>query len=180
MSLYTVTIEPCDSSGAPAGSAQAVVRVDTGAPKPRIVEMTLQSAAPSGLTSATLPTIDLNGVVEALQSGIAPARSAKPAAASTARTRSVALAAAKPASKASPARNRTKVAAKGPARRSSDRAYRRMPDAKELGAAYKRIGTVTGVAKHYDVPRHTAQGWMKRLRGLDATVKASAPKKQRS
>jgi hypothetical protein len=44
------------------------------------------------------------------------------------------------------------------------RPYRRMPDATEVLAAYQRIGTITGLADHYGVPRHTATAWARRLR----------------
>jgi hypothetical protein len=45
---------------------------------------------------------------------------------------------------------------------SGARAYRRMPD--DLAETYAQSGSVTAVAKHYGVPRHTAQGWVDRLR----------------
>jgi hypothetical protein len=51
---------------------------------------------------------------------------------------------------------------------STDRPYRRMPDVAEIIATYERIGTVTGLAEHYGVPRHTAQGWMGRARRLNS------------
>jgi transposase len=46
----------------------------------------------------------------------------------------------------------------------TDRAYRRMPDQAELKATYLQSRTITGVAAHYGVPTHTAQGWISRLR----------------
>ena len=46
----------------------------------------------------------------------------------------------------------------------TERSYRRMPGVAQLLADYERIGTVTGLAQHYGVPRHTAQGWMGRAR----------------
>jgi hypothetical protein len=46
----------------------------------------------------------------------------------------------------------------------SDRAYRRMPDPSELKDIYVKNRTVIGVAQHYGVPTHTAQGWITRLR----------------
>lgn len=42
------------------------------------------------------------------------------------------------------------------------RAYRRMPE--DLTAVYKRLGGAAAVAEHYEVPRHTVQGWLRRLR----------------
>jgi hypothetical protein len=47
-----------------------------------------------------------------------------------------------------------------------ERAYRRMPPAEEVLAAYRQLGTVSGLAEHFGVPRHTVQGWARRLRGL--------------
>jgi hypothetical protein len=44
----------------------------------------------------------------------------------------------------------------------SARVYRRAPD--DLAAVLEEVGTVTGVAAHYEVPRYTAQGWVSRLR----------------
>lgn len=46
----------------------------------------------------------------------------------------------------------------------ADRAYRRMPDPAEVKATYLASRTITGVAEHYGVPTHTAQGWVSRLR----------------
>jgi hypothetical protein len=44
------------------------------------------------------------------------------------------------------------------------RAYRRMPDPAEVLAAYAQAGSITGLAQRYGVPRHTANGWARRLR----------------
>ncbi|MEH1128834.1 hypothetical protein [Micromonospora sp. CPCC 206061] len=48
---------------------------------------------------------------------------------------------------------------------SDTRAYRRMPEPDEVMAAYQTAGTITGVAEHFGVPRHTVAGWARRLRG---------------
>jgi hypothetical protein len=45
-----------------------------------------------------------------------------------------------------------------------ERAYRRMPAADEVLSAYQQVGTVRGLADYYGVPRHTVQGWARRLR----------------
>jgi hypothetical protein len=44
------------------------------------------------------------------------------------------------------------------------RAYRRMPDPTEVLAAYAQAGSITGLAEQYGVPRHTVNGWARRLR----------------
>ncbi|MEV0361048.1 hypothetical protein AB0H71_33845 [Nocardia sp. NPDC050697] len=49
----------------------------------------------------------------------------------------------------------------------SRRSYRKMPNPDDLAGQYARLGTVTAVANHYGVPRHTAQGWVGRLRKLN-------------
>jgi hypothetical protein len=52
----------------------------------------------------------------------------------------------------------------------SGRAYRRMPDADEVLAAYREVGTVSGLADFFGVPRHTVQGWARRLRSEGYTI----------
>jgi hypothetical protein len=47
---------------------------------------------------------------------------------------------------------------------SPERMYRRMPPADVVMAAYEQVGTVSGLADHFDVPRHTVQGWARQLR----------------
>lgn len=163
MSIYAITIQPVDSDGKPSASARAQVRVDTGGGQPRIIEMSLQSSAPSGLTTASLPIIDLASVVEALQAGIAITTPADQEIPERQQARS-----SHPEGDVASVRQRG--AAASDAQQSSGvesgRAYRRMPDTTELKATYDRIGTITGVAKHYGVPRHTAQGWVARLRKI--------------
>jgi hypothetical protein len=46
------------------------------------------------------------------------------------------------------------------------RVYRRSPA--DLEAVYQQAGSVTAVADHYNVPRHTAQGWIRTLRRRQA------------
>ena len=45
-----------------------------------------------------------------------------------------------------------------------ERAYRRMPDPAVVMKAYERIGTISGLAEHFDVPHHTVTHWARRLR----------------
>jgi hypothetical protein len=47
---------------------------------------------------------------------------------------------------------------------SGRRAYRRMPEPGDVLAAYREVGGTTALARHYGVPRHTATGWLRRLR----------------
>jgi hypothetical protein len=54
--------------------------------------------------------------------------------------------------------------------RAGVRAYRRMPPAEKVMAAYRRVGSVSGLAEHFDVPRHTVQGWARQLRSQGYTI----------
>jgi hypothetical protein len=86
--------------------------------------------------------------------------SASPAAAPAGRSRGSRRAAA--AGPRQPARRGR--AAKATADDGEGRAYRRMPPAEEVLAAYQQAGSLSGLAEHYQVPRHTIQGWASRLR----------------
>jgi hypothetical protein len=50
--------------------------------------------------------------------------------------------------------------------KAATREYRRMPAVEEVVATYRQLGGTTALAQHYGVPRHTATGWVRRLRSL--------------
>jgi outer membrane biosynthesis protein TonB len=66
-----------------------------------------------------------------------------------------------PAKRQTPAK-RTPKAATAAATAAGGRVYRRTPD--DLAVIFEQIGSVAGIAEHYEVPRYTAQGWVSRLR----------------
>jgi hypothetical protein len=68
-----------------------------------------------------------------------------------------------PAKKTTAAKKTTRAAA-------GRRAYRRMPD--DFATVYGQAGSAAAIADHYQVPRHTANGWIRRLRD-QATIPAS-------
>jgi hypothetical protein len=82
------------------------------------------------------------------------------------RTRRVSAKAATAANKSAPTARKTakKTATKtaGRVHSGAARAYRRLPD--DLAAVYQQLGGATAVADYYQVPRHTANGWLRRLR----------------
>jgi hypothetical protein len=136
------------------------VVVDTDSRTPRIVEMTIRAGSADGMSAITMPSIDLAGVVRALSAGVL---AAEPVAAPTADSAS------DPAPPAVVVEDSHSAdAPREPAARSrrGDRPYRQMPPADDLRAVFERVGTVTAMAAHYGVPRHTAQGWMSRLRKM--------------
>jgi hypothetical protein len=62
-----------------------------------------------------------------------------------------------------PAGRRGRRAAKS--KPGGERSYRRMPAAEEVMDAYQQVGTVSGLAEHFDVPVYTVHSWARRLRG---------------
>jgi len=93
---------------------------------------------------------------------------AKPASTRTPRRRTPTAAAAQ----ATPSRTRRVRAEKqapAPAE-SQGRAYRRMPPAEEVMTAYAQVGSISALADHFGVPRHTVQGWARQLRKQGHTI----------
>ena len=168
MSGYTVTITPSGGQSGP----QTTIQVDTTSGAARVTELTVRASG-SGLSPTELPVIDLAGLVAALAPGSAPALTAAAPAAAVA-----AEAAPAPATRGrrgrKPAAEAPKKATRGGRRRAAaeeapakaGRAYRRMPAQDEVLAAWNKTRSATQVANHFDVPRHTATGWLRRLRQL--------------
>jgi len=175
MSGYTVTITPSDDQSGP----QTTVQVDTTSGTARVTELTVRAGG-NGLSAQELPAIDLALLIAALAPGSAPAITATPAAepaAAPARTRQprgrrARKAAEAPAKavKATRGRRRAAAAAEAP---KAGRAYRRMPAQDDVVAAWNESHSASALAAHFDVPRHTAQGWLRRLRSMGVIESAS-------
>ncbi|WP_432832693.1 hypothetical protein [Dactylosporangium sp. CA-092794] len=171
MSIYTITISPDDDSG-----AETTVSVDVDGGQMRIMEVTVRSASGAGLSGGRMPNVDFDLLLRAInpvrqaaeQSGAeaepeieepAPRRSAQPV-----RSRGPA-GEGKPRGSGAEGRRRQRkprIETSVPPSALGGRVYRRMPD--DLAEVYEQTQSVSAVAQHYDVPRHTAQGWMNRLR----------------
>lgn len=159
---------PGDQSAAPA------------APKGRTRKATPRAAA----TRSRRPALARTATAASAGEATASRRSGRGAATSTARavkqaaakaTEKAAAAKTPPVSASKRAATRATAPAKSeaPAKRArratttatsstSGRVYRRTPD--DLAAVFAQVGTVAGIAAHYQVPRYTAQGWVSRLR----------------
>jgi hypothetical protein len=172
MSGYTVTITPAGGQGGP----QTTIHVDTTTGAARVTELTMTAADGNGLAPQQLPVFDLAGLVAALAPGTTPAITSTavvaeaPVARSTTRSRRSRGAAAK-TEKAGPkksvaTRGRRRGAAAGGEEPKAGRAYRRMPEQDDVVAAWQQSGSASAVAEHFGVPRHTATGWLRRLRSL--------------
>jgi hypothetical protein len=164
-------------------NAQMILKIDDSSGTPRINELLVRPIEGSSLSGLEVPDVDLDLLLRSLP---APAPGAgrptrpehdladRPAAS---RSEQPAAEADRPA--AAPAKKGgtvTKQSNGSTDRRrrirtttvSGARAYRRMPD--DLAATYAKSGSITAVARHYGVPRHTAQGWIGRLRRQDDRV----------
>jgi hypothetical protein len=159
VSRYVITVTPDTGRDRDAQNAQTTVRVDTSTGQTRITELTVRAGSRGGLAPADMPALDLDLLVRALTG-----RGATPLAEQSASA---------PARKAT--RRRGGRAAAGTAKKTTARkarvatgrrAYRRMPEPEQVLAAYEKVGTITGLASHFDVPRHTATGWARRLRSM--------------
>jgi hypothetical protein len=166
MSGYTVTITPSGGQSGP----QTTIQVDTTSGAARVTELTVRAGG-SGLSPQELPVFDLAALVAALAPGsAAPALTAAPSAPvaaqaeAPARGRRGRKATAEAPKKATRGRRRAAAAEEAPAK--AGRAYRRMPAQDEVLAAWNETRSATQVANHFDVPRHTATGWLRRLRQM--------------
>jgi hypothetical protein len=179
VSSYTFTITPDDTT-----NASATLRVNLGASGARITEMTVRAGDGEGfrpeelsgfelsrligaITMASMPTPVIEAAivaepeVPAVNGRRAPRKAAK---ASRSRANAPAKRTAATRATAGKATGRKAAVAKAAAKSAANdrRAYRRTPD--DFVAVFTRLGSVTETAGHFGVPRHTAQGWVRRLR----------------
>lgn len=171
MSGYTVTITPSGGQSGP----QTTIQVDTTSGAARVTELTVRAGG-SGLSPQELPVIDLAGLVAALAPGSAPALTAAPSAPAIADASAPGRRGRKPAAEAPKkssrgGRRRGAAAEEAPAK--AGRAYRRMPAQEDVVAAWNDTRSATQVANHFGVPRHTATGWLRRLRQLGVIESSS-------
>lgn len=188
MAGYTITIAPNDDEAGPL----TTIRVDTGSGSARITELTVRAVEGAGLSPQQLPAVNLEQLIAALapsapvaiaasahaepapaspdgsvpaapaQPSVAPEPSAPPA--RVGRSTRAKKAGRKAAARKAPSRTRQPSAEKAAGQASGRRAYRRMPDAGDVLTAYREVGGTTALARHFGVPRHTATGWLRRLR----------------
>jgi hypothetical protein len=175
VSSYTITITPDDDR-----LASTTLRVEASATGGRIAELLVRAGSGDGLSARSLPPIDLDLVASALTSttahraqavtrgaDMATAPADEPIATPNLALVRTAKSTGGRASRRTPAKRagavgRRRSSAVTEATDGAQRAYRRMPD--DLATVYAESGSVTVVARHYGVPRHTAQGWVGRLR----------------
>ncbi|MBF5030009.1 MULTISPECIES: hypothetical protein [unclassified Micromonospora] len=169
MNEYIVTIVPVvdDSFASPA--VQTRVRLELEGGRPTVKEVVIQPVEGAEMRGGELPYVNLELLLSAFIPGAAgdrPGVSVTGGALPRVSTGAAEPARAEPASPTA-GRSRKGGLSRKPsatARIQAGRAYRRAPQDDELEAVYRQTGTIAGVAGHFGVPAHTAQGWITRLR----------------
>ena len=168
MARYIVTIAGADADEDDTGAPEVILWVNAEGGRAYMEEVTMRALRGTELAPDGVPPVDLSMLVRAFAQRSADERgdeqpmrarlrsSHSPSAGGDRRVKRVRLAA--HAEPGSIDHDTSAGALPG------DRAYRRMPDVASLKAAYARTHTITGLAAHFGVPRHTAQGWVTRLR----------------
>jgi hypothetical protein len=154
--FLNLTLSPEDGSG-----TQVTIRLEVEDGVVRVAEYAARTPAGTSVASDILSMVDLERLVSAVRlsdAGADPSEATpdsrsrgarRPAPVRSTRT-------------ATPATQKSARTASPPAAR----AYRKLPD--DLIETFEQIGSVTGLAAHYGVPRHTAQGWINRMRSRAA------------
>lgn len=168
MSQYVITIVPVEDGGDEITGpvAQTVVRIETGDGHPVVRELTVRAPESAGLTGE-LPYVDFDVLLQAFipPPGRGRGVAAVGAAASVTPTAEATGAEPPRAAPKPPPRSTERSGDRSRlSRLAAARAYRRAPEFSELEAVYERVGSISGVAAHFDVPVHTAQGWISRMR----------------
>ena len=169
MSSYTITITPDDTT-----RASTMLRIDVSDNAARITELSVRAGAAAGLSPQQLPAVDLDLLLRAVNpatptaipgtvtdsAAAQPARRVRGTRTAGGRGRRGAAKQAEP--KAATKRGAAKAGRAAKATGGGERAYRRAPA--DLVQVFGELGGVTAVARHYGVPRYTAQSWIRRLR----------------
>ena len=176
MKRYVITVAP-ETDGDTPTESHTTLRVDVSTGQVRITELIVRAAGEDGLTSGGVPPIDLgllaraltapatvSSVAEPIQSvgdgpvEIPDATSRRPHKRTTRGTSRQTSVRASGNKTVKPVKNATPS--------SGPRPYRRMPDPEQVMDVYRQTGSITAVADHFDVPRHTVVSWARRLRTM--------------
>ncbi|WP_216918032.1 hypothetical protein [Nocardia noduli] len=160
---YTLAITPSEAfDGAPSSQLPCLtIDVNASSAHPTVTRIAITASGPAGIRGDDVRSFDMEAIVAALSAHFLRKTPrgdhADPAFFSPPTHDTTTL---------EEQRIPTPVPETELASEQASRSYRKMPDADELSELYEQLGTVTAVAKHYGVPRHSAQGWMGRLRKL--------------
>jgi hypothetical protein len=161
MANYTISITPEDDNG-----AHTTVRVDVEDGVPRITEVVMRPPSSGSPLDEQWPTVDFGLLLRALQPAVSVGREDPPAA-----EKRGAPAREEASGSGRKTRRRARTASgsqQSSTRTPRARAYRKTPA--DLAEVFGRLRSVTALGQHYGVPRHTAQGWVNRMRRQDQST----------
>jgi hypothetical protein len=172
VSQYIITIVPVVDDEIAGAVSQTMVRIDLDEGSPTVRELTMRAPDGTGLVTGRLPYVDFNLLVRAFippDSGTIELPAVIPSAPVAATIRQP------PRRTTTTARERGETPSPhrtgGPTSHlQAGRIYRKAPDLAELEAVYTATGTISGVAEHFEVPVHTAQGWVTRMRRKNSSA----------
>lgn len=174
MSNYTVIITAHEGRETDETNPQLVLHIDAASGQAKVLAVSVTDPTGQGVTTSNYPRVDLVAVVDAMTEAITSTSNGTqlpskvtpigcdPNPETPKSPDNVALVSSK---KVLDSKSNAASLSDSEVRDTS-RAYRKMPDPDELRRNLEAIGTVTDLAKHYKVPRHTAQGWVGRLRKM--------------
>lgn len=147
---YMITVMTRHKDQAPAPRISAVIRSNDES-EPHIIELTVHAPAQGATLPHALRDIDFEQLTKALLSTVAA---------------SALITDVPPAPHDDkPVEPRRSSGSDGTGSNdANNRPYRRMPAVDEVQAVFQETGSVGKLAKHFDVPRYTAQSWVDRLR----------------
>ena len=151
LSEYVITLARTESDE----HAQIVMKVQVADGDVEIVELSVRPGSSGVINLADVPPVNFRLLAQAFLVRREAESPAVPAAALVAKPVAAPVAKPVPAPVAKPVAART---------RKSGRAYRKMPEPAQVLKVLREEGTVVAMAKRFGVPRHTAQGWLARIR----------------
>ncbi|KAA8885604.1 hypothetical protein F3087_28650 [Nocardia colli] len=148
---YMITVMTRDKDHAPDPRISAVIRSNDES-EPHIVELTVHASEQGATLPHAVRDINFEQLAKALLSTVAA---------------SALLTDAQPAAPRNDKPVQPRRSSGNGSTSSNDannRPYRKMPAVDEVQAVFLETGSVGKLAKHFDVPRYTAQSWVDRLR----------------
>src|SRR6476469_632867 len=157
--MLNITINETDEYGQPIGQELSATVVTIG-PEPKVIEVSVKAMNGTGLTA--LPDLDLMGLIKAIAPSVT--QTFEPPA--TVLETTTAPSISKPAKQARKTAAKKTTAKKTTAE--GGRVYRRMPA--NFAEVVAELGeSQSALAKRFDVPAHTVNGWLRTYRKNQGT-----------
>jgi hypothetical protein len=173
MNQYIITIVPVVDDGVPGAVSQTMVRIELDGGKPTVRELTMRAPDGEGLVAGPMPYVNFELLLRAFippDEGDVPTSEVVASIATPAATRPTPRRAATTVERTRRAPGAEPRSNAQNSHLQTGRVYRKAPSLADLETVYTETGTISGVAEHFDVPVHTAQGWVTRMRRKNSSV----------